>query len=620
MPVNQESLNKELYGILKSRGYRPDMYTSAGKKVAIPDEAEVFQFDFIKDGTNYGKVHVTIDGLHRLVIYYGDDVESSPKADSHDSQSFSSLLQHMKRWAKNKQLGFELSDQDDLEADMAKREHNKREGLNEGYYPLGKMKSYSDNVPTTKIILQHNRQIEEGEQRYRNIAKIFVENINGERFLLPTTKPGLARVYARHVAEGGTPYDERGQHITSLCEEYGKMAGFVRATKNKQFNESAQPILEAGMNHYNNLRETLHKMAGKRGYREYFENYKPSLLEDEGSIDLSEMFTQTTIDPRIESVMPILSKLTKNITEAEVSEVKELEEWASGVLESSIQANTEKQRYEQGARDVLKGADFDHIARIRKLDPEILRKHVDYAWGKVNSGEYKLNRPNLEEGEPGDLEHELEKQEYERDKKRDDEAEKELNKDVKEVAVHRPGEYHSPATQAITRRILMTRTDLLAKYGPEKVGQAIDEIADGVGDVEEIGTSDVSGWVRQVEGLLSGMNESEKIGGLYDPDDFDDMVLRVKKKAKEQEKKKPVDLADLARRLQAAMKKDEKEQPVKEAGPAGKPGDYFDAEQKVSTGPILGNKLQSQKGLRGKLVGESEEVLDRIKKLSGLEK
>ena len=57
----------------------------------------------------------------------------------------------------------------------------------------------------------------------------------------------------------------------------------------------------------------------------------------------------------------------------------------------------DKQRYEQGARDVVKGADPDHIARVRKLDPELLRKHVSYAWDRVNSGEYKLNRPNLEE-------------------------------------------------------------------------------------------------------------------------------------------------------------------------------------------------------------------------------
>lgn len=69
-------------------------------------------------------------------------------------------------------------------------------------------------------------------------------------------------------------------------------------------------------------------------------------------------------------------------------------------------------------------------------------------------------------------------------------------------------EQHSPVAQAITRRILMQRTDLLAKWGPEKVGQAIDEVADSVGDVEEIGSSDVSAYVRRVEQTLDNMESN----------------------------------------------------------------------------------------------------------------
>jgi len=71
-----------------------------------------------------------------------------------------------------------------------------------------------------------------------------------------------------------------------------------------------------------------------------------------------------------------------------------------------------------------------------------------------------------------------------------------------------PGQEDSPVAQAIIRRILIQRTDLLAKHGPEKVGQAVDDVADWVGDVDEIGSSDVSGWVKQVEQSLAGMGES----------------------------------------------------------------------------------------------------------------
>jgi hypothetical protein len=55
---------------------------------------------------------------------------------------------------------------------------------------------------------------------------------------------------------------------------------------------------------------------------------------------------------------------------------------------------------------------------------------------------------------------------------------------------------------AIMRRILVAHTDLIIEFGLDKVVQAIEEVAYDVGDVDEIGSSDVSGWVRQVKQIL----------------------------------------------------------------------------------------------------------------------
>jgi hypothetical protein len=93
-----------------------------------------------------------------------------------------------------------------------------------------------------------------------------------------------------------------------------------------------------------------------------------------------------------------------------------------------------------------------------------------------------------------------------------------------EGAFHNPEQTDSPAAQAITRRILLQRTDLLSKYGPEKVGQAIDEVADFIGDVEEIGSSDVSGWVRHVEQMLGNMGDDVAEAMRNTDDPYDDMV------------------------------------------------------------------------------------------------
>jgi hypothetical protein len=338
MPIKSETFNTDIYNLLKTREYDPVPIDSKGETVSVPQEADVFRFTFKKGDKEYGDAWLTIDKGKNLVLYYDDEIEDvdgdSPDVDFPDS--FTDLKKHLKYWAKRRQLGFELKNRNHLRGDMAQRHYMKqKEQLGEGYYPMGKKASYNDAIPQVKIILQHTRQIEEGEQRFRNIAKIFVENTNGERFLVPTVRPGIARVYARHVAEGGTPYDEKGKHITSLVEEYTKMAGFVRATRNGQFNESAQRLVNEATNHYQNLRETLSRMTSHRGYNNYFESYTPVLNEEsDDNVSLNELFVQETLDPRIESVMPILKRLNKNINE--MSEVAELEEWAKSMTEIGL--------------------------------------------------------------------------------------------------------------------------------------------------------------------------------------------------------------------------------------------------------------------------------------------
>ena len=324
MAKNQEKTKNDVYNYLKSNGYEPVYKSTNGKEVSVPDEAEVIEFQFKVDDVNYGTAAISLDNEGQLKVFYSDKIEQSPTTSEHGEVTWKELIPTLRQMTFGKTKSFELDDMDNLEYDMAKREHSKK--LEEGYYPMGKKASYSDNIPECKIIIKHNRNIEEGEQRYRNIHQIFIENALGERFLAPTNKPGLARVYARHIAEGGKVNDDKWNHITGLCEEYSKMAGFIRATRNGQFNEDTQRLVSAGVEHYISLRESLHKLAGKRGYNNYFESWAPPLMESEEGEDLSEMFMNSSLDPRIESVIPILNRLNKNISEnQEIKEVVALE-------------------------------------------------------------------------------------------------------------------------------------------------------------------------------------------------------------------------------------------------------------------------------------------------------
>ncbi len=376
MAISIERKMSELYDEFHNRGYEPFLLNKNGKETMDPEKAVTLGFT-LKDENNLksNPAYASISKKPRedhltTTIWVDDEFIKSP-----EFQTFHSFL---RPWVLTKVGKLEIKGQNKFKFDMQKRVKQQmdqeKDKIAEGYYPLGKKTSYSDNVPTVKIIIEHNRAIEEGEQRFRNVHRIFVENLSGERFLLPTTRPGLARVYARHIAEGGTPYDEKGRHVTTLVEEYTKMAGFVRATKSKQFNESTQRLINEGLNHYSSLRETLTRLTTHRGYTKYFESYTPVLNEETDEVsNLNELFVQETLDPRIESVMPILQRLSKNLQE--MTEVDEFANWSQKIVEGGdggeaseeTDGDTPGDAGEGGAEDVSENLDQKKIANSQEV-------------------------------------------------------------------------------------------------------------------------------------------------------------------------------------------------------------------------------------------------------------
>jgi hypothetical protein len=226
-----------------------------------------------------------------------------------------------------------------LEQEMSKRQN--QDQLNEGYYGNRKM-SYSDDTPRVKMVIKHNKQLEETDQRFRHIERIFLETSDGERFQAPTTKPSRARMFARHIAEGGAYRDDRWSHLQEICEDLDTLGGFVRATTRgrEQFNESAQRMISEAVEKYQQLRETVKHLSSGRGYNKYFESYQPSLITETDDT-LGEVFKQSTIDIRIESALPVLSKF--GIKHTAIAESTMFEEWADNLLGEALDPMTDAQ-------------------------------------------------------------------------------------------------------------------------------------------------------------------------------------------------------------------------------------------------------------------------------------
>jgi hypothetical protein len=343
MPKTAESLNNELDKLLTSHGFSVKSLSSSGEEVPVPDEADLFQFHFHKDGQDYGTVTVTIDGNKDMTVYYDDMMAKSGGNSNEGNISWFDLVKQLKRFSLNRQLSFRLKDTDRLRTDMKRRTHLKTleesKQLAEGYYGNKKM-SYNDDTPTVKMVIKHNKQLEETDQRFRHIDSIFLETSTGERFKAPTCKPSQARMFARHIAEGGEYKDERWEHLHEVCEDVDTLSGFIRATHNKreQFNESAQRMINEAQERYIELRENVKKLSTSRGYNKYFESYEPKVIT-ETDTGLAEVFKSNQIDNRIERALPVLGKF--GISYTEISEASIFEKWADDILGEALDATTE---------------------------------------------------------------------------------------------------------------------------------------------------------------------------------------------------------------------------------------------------------------------------------------
>ena len=99
----------------------------------------------------------------------------------------------------------------------------------------------------------------------------------------------------------------------------------------------------------------------------------------------------------------------------------------------------------------------------------------------------------------------------------------------------------SPVANAIMRRIMSQHPGVLATHGPERVMQAAQEVADWVGEVDEIGSSDVSGWTRDaIRALAELPDEPMNVGDELDEAEYRGRKVPLGKKMKGDVKKSKV--------------------------------------------------------------------------------
>jgi hypothetical protein len=323
--------SQQLYNLLVSRDFEPEALDAAGKSAANPADADIISFDYRTQEKDYGTVVLSIDGENNLDVYYGDNMGRAMEGP--DKNEWYDFLYLLRMFAKRNLLTFSLKNLSRLKYSMRTMAAVK-ESLFEGYYGNRKV-SYSDQPNQARLVIKHNKTLGEGDARFRYIESLFVENDQGERFRIPSKSLIEGRILARHVAEGGTPYDAFGQYISEMVRDLKTLAGFVRAARHKDYSGDAGHMVESAVRHYTDLKAKAKRMISRRGYHEALDTFDPSTITpvDEAVETIRELFVQQTLDPRVEQALPMLARLQEK--EMAMKEADQFESWSNRMMEGT---------------------------------------------------------------------------------------------------------------------------------------------------------------------------------------------------------------------------------------------------------------------------------------------
>jgi hypothetical protein len=244
-------------------------------------------------------------------------------------------------------------------------------------------------------------------------------------------------------------------------------------------------------------------------------------LTDEDVIieDLRHMFVEQNIDSRIEQALPLLAKLQQ---EHNMKEANIFENWTNLILEGTWAVPDTKEKQTALvtllSQELPVGADATNATELLYDllgDDELFDRLEELAEQDANADARIIILSRLEEL-----------------KSNPDIAQvigqlKTPTPDSQEPVDEGFEDDASPVESAIIRRIMAAHTDLLAKFGPEAIMTAARDQAEWAGDVDEIGSSDISGWVNNVIRDLESSNQGTEELDELSPDTLKSYVKRA---------------------------------------------------------------------------------------------
>ena len=328
-----DNIAEDLFNKIRGRFPSVTIGDADGKVINDPLAARFFDFDFKEGDKNLGKVSISVSEEALAVMYSNNFVENE---DSVTKKGWYNFLRELRSFAKKRLLSFDT--RDITKSNLDKRDYKFLAQQQGGDAVMSESKLYGtsrvsyQDIGTARLNIRHTESVDQeiAGGRAKKIGSIYIESSEGERFKYPYKHLSGARAMARHVAEGGKPFDDFGKHITSLSEEMYKLRKFkTYMGRSAVMAESLAEYMDVVKSRITTVKKTIESLQKPNSYKEAFDGFETPVLEDVPEDVAENWIDQLTIrqfNEELKDVFPYIYKLVSEATKADEITPDDVEE------------------------------------------------------------------------------------------------------------------------------------------------------------------------------------------------------------------------------------------------------------------------------------------------------
>lgn len=322
-------ISQDLFDKIRSRFQNLEMGDEAGSVTIDPAEARFFDFDFIRENVNLGRVSISLNDLGSLKIYYSQGITENQ--DSFAKKLWYDFLKEMRQFAMRRLLRFDTRDiaktnldQNDFQYLASKTPKDEETmKMNESRWMAEKSSKKTSRAVKggTQVIVRHHKPVEEtfpgARSQRKNIKAIYIENRDGERFKYPFIHPAGAFAMAQHVDHGGVPHDPAGKAIIRMSEQIAQLQEFQKQVQHTSLHDDALGIKEKAIGRLQELKFQIESLGKRNHYESWLSEFNETESNDDMLAELDPVtfedykskFTQKSFKEEIGKYFPLLHSI-----------------------------------------------------------------------------------------------------------------------------------------------------------------------------------------------------------------------------------------------------------------------------------------------------------------------